>query len=212
MNEQPVSYKKKLDSYLSGLETELAPLPASDRVEILAETRSHFLERLRPSDDVATFDGVAAQLGRPAEYARRFRDNYEINLALASGSVLLMLRKAASLVGLGVAAFFGFLSFAVLAGLSVTFVVLAALKPLSPDNIGLWTFADEFHLNFSYIEPGARDIELLGWWFIPVTLVLALLMYVALRTLLPRFLRFLGRELGPKGYCQVNEGPGRVRR
>jgi hypothetical protein len=62
-------------------------------------------------------------------------------------------------------------------GLAACFLALAASKPLVPSEVGVWKIPDPFDpLTFSVgrvSAPGAQ--ELVGWWIIPISLILTLL-------------------------------------
>ena len=71
------------------------------------------------------------------------------------------------------------------------FLLLAVLKPLFPERTGLWVgpgvFDFSFRMGLLPNYPSASVHEVLGWWFIPVCLVLGSLI-VALTTKLIQLL------------------------
>jgi len=187
-----MSRETDLETYLKHLRWALAELPAEDRDEIVRETRSHFLDRCE-GPRARPFAEVARELGSAEEYGRRFRANYNISVALGSGSALRMLYTAASLVGRSLWATGGFFVFIVLYFLTASFVLVAVLKPILPDRVGLWTSTARplFVLGVvaSSNDPTLR--EHLGWWVIPLCLAGAVLLYWGTTALLRRFLRTL---------------------
>lgn len=184
-----------LETYLKRLRWGLSGLPEEDRNEIVLETRSHFLDRLE-GPNAASFAAVAQELGPPEEYARRFRENYEISAALGSGSAFHMLHAVARLLGRSLQAFVGFFFFLFLYLSSLAFLLVAVLKPIFPENTGLWTSSREPLLLLGFIEDPARPglHEHLGWWIIPFGLLGALLLYWGSTALLRVFLRSLRRS------------------
>lgn len=181
-----------LETYLKRLRWALAGLPEEDRNEIVLETRSHFLDRLEGPRAVP-FATVAQELGAPEEYARRFRENYEISAALGSGSAFHMLHAVARLLGRSLQAFVGFFFFLFLYLNSVAFLLVAILKPVFPENMGLWTSSREPLFLFGFVEDPARPglSEHLGWWLVPVSLAICVLLYWLATVLLRKFLRSL---------------------
>ena len=184
----------EMETYLKRLRWALAGLPEEDRNEIVLETRSHFLDRLEGPRAIP-FETVARELGPPEEYARRFRENYEISAALGSGSAVRMLQAVAKLLGRSLQVFLGFFFFLFLYLNTVAFALVAVLKPVFPENMGLWTSSREPLFLFGFIEDPARPglSEHLGWWLVPVCLALSVLLYWGTTALLKRFLRSLRR-------------------
>ena len=62
-------------------------------------------------------------------------------------------------------------------------MVLALLKPIFPDRTGLWIGAGVFDFSFrmglkpSYYSSGVHEV--LGWWFLPVCLIIGPLCMLA---------------------------------
>jgi len=118
--------------YLKRLRWALSHLPAEDREEIVTETRAHFSERVAQG---ATVEEVAASFGEPEAYARRFLENYEISVALSSGSPLRMMGTALKAIGSGVGSFLAVTGLIVLYLTALNLVVMAVLKPIMPEII-----------------------------------------------------------------------------
>lgn len=184
----PEAYR---DHYLRRLRWALQPLPEEDRGEIVAETRSHFLDR--EAQGVAV-EAIAAELGEPEVYARGFLENYEISTALAGGSVPRMLATASRWLGRGVVASLGFFLVLLLYLLAGSWGLVALLKPVFPDRVGFWT--GEHVLAIGFVDPPSTDaVEHLGYWLIPLALAAALLLWKLATVLLRRLLRRLRAEV-----------------
>ena len=144
----------KLAEYARKLRWALSALPEADRDGIVAEMRSHVLDRV---DAGATVDEALAALGTPDEYAREFRESYTVASALSSRrtpqllSALLhnVLRSAA----VAVSAFVIFIAWAVAA----MAVYLAALKITDPAHVGLWPATASSSSALSTIHRPARN-------------------------------------------------------
>ena len=188
------------DVYLKRLRWALTRLPAEDREEIVTESRAHFAERMAQG---ATVEEVAASFGEPEAYARRFLENYEISLALSSGSPLRMMGTALKAIGRGAGSFFAVTGLIVFYLTALTFVLMAILKPLMPGQVGFWTGEDLFLLGIvsdSVVggmglvgDPTGAE-ERLGYWIIPLSLVTGAVVYLISTSFLRRFLTSMRRE------------------
>jgi uncharacterized membrane protein len=67
--------ERKLHAYERQLRWALDALPEADRDSIVAELRSHVLDRLDAGDNL---DAILAALGPPNDYARAFCESYEV--------------------------------------------------------------------------------------------------------------------------------------
>lgn len=190
-----------LEGYLHRLRRALGALPREDRDEILRETRAHFLERIEgATNPEQVFSETAVRFGAPEDYARHFVDDYRISTAVADGSGFAMLPQALRLTGRGIGGFLGFLLFGLLYLLATALVIVALLKPVFPEHVGLW-YAPEigvYGMGFVDTDTMTRTSERLGYWIIPLNLTLALLLYRIATALLRRYLRsFLAGPLYP---------------
>ena len=186
------SLDDEIEGYLKHLRWALAGLPAEDRDEIVRETRSHLFDRCagpRPRP----FAEVARELGTAEEYGRRFLANYNLSVALGSGSAPRMLRAAAMFLGRGLWATAGFFVFVVLYIVTAGFALVAGLKLVIPDQVGLWTStARPLFVLGAIATPNDPTLrEHLGGWIVPLCLAAATLLYWGTTALLRRFLRTL---------------------
>jgi hypothetical protein len=143
---------------------------------IVSEIRSHIVERLddtsRPVDEIVA--QTLAGLGSPEGLATRYQSEGLLRRASTSMSPLLLLRATLrwAMTGIG-----GFLVFWVLLAGYLTagaFYVCAFLKPIFPDNVGLWFSSQGLNMGYHTANdpPGQ---ELLGLWLAPVALCLGCL-------------------------------------
>ncbi|MEM7518384.1 MAG: hypothetical protein AAF368_15860, partial [Planctomycetota bacterium] len=146
------------DLYLRRLRWALSDLPESDRDEIVAETLSLLLDSVGGN---ATYEEAAARLGEPETYARGFLESYEISATLGSGSPWRMLLLTLRFAGRSVYAFFAALGLFVLYVMALSFTAIAFLKPIFPEEIGLWSHPESFHFALGHIAgapEGAREL------------------------------------------------------
>lgn len=188
-----------VQSYLKRLRWALSHLPAEDREEIVTETRAHFSERMAQGTG---FETVAASFGDPEAYARRFLENYEISVALSSGSTPRMMGAALKAIGRGVGSFFAVLGLVTLYLTALVFVVIAVLKPLMPEHTGLWVgdglflmgvVSEKTVAGMGMAGEYANAREVLGYWIIPLSLVAGAVVYLLSNTMLRRFLKRIRR-------------------
>ena len=188
---KPTEPTPALDGYLRQLRWALGPLPQEDRDEILAETRSLLLDRQAGGADL---DQVLADLGPPETYARGFLETYAIATSVASGSPWRMLSVATRLLGHGIGVFLAIFAFFFLYATSLSLGLVAVLKPVFPERVGLWTGDGTLALGFlASPTPGAT--EHLGYAIIPLALAAGLALFWLTTILLRRFLQRLRRPL-----------------
>ncbi len=173
--------QQKMDAYLKVLSKRLRGLSDQNASDIVKEIRSHILDKAAVAEEV-TPDSVAsalADLGSPEELASQYVTDDLLARAQESGSPWLVLRSlfrwaSLSIVGLGALVFSVFGYF--VAG---SFALCALLKPLHPSTAGLWLLDDpedvySFSLRLGFSSPPAHARELLGWWIVPLGLILAM--------------------------------------
>lgn len=162
--------KAHLDTYLDQVRRNLKGLPKSEADEIIAELRSHVLDRVAGQPTPNQVEAAIAALGSPREVAR-------INLTERVGaeiegdrSPLTVLRGIGRLASLSLyGAFAGLVSFSGYA-LAASFLLTAAVKPFWREHAGLWRVPDpKDDYSFSLgVNSAPNGQELLGWWIIPI--------------------------------------------
>ena len=185
-----------LDAYLSRLETRLAALPAAERREILLETRSHVLERTErePSRPIAD---VLAELGTPERYATQFLPADHAAPAQRTTALGAIARLASGrwtslpLLLLVVTAY----------SVAVLMLLLALWKLNLPAEVGLWIDHGEggrrsFFFGATDGAPPPKGREVLGYWIVPMLLLLATTIHLIMSALLRRLLRADARASG----------------
>jgi uncharacterized membrane protein len=179
----------RVNEYLSQLRSALTGITISEREDIVEEIRMHIRERL--ADPQTRVEDVIAGLGSANELAQQYRTGMLVQRARTSRSPLLILRAALRWATMGIE---GFLVFVIaLLGYCTggAFILLALLKPFFPAYTGLWVGPNEFNFSFrmgaTMTNPASPVHEVLGWWLIPVCLVIGSLSLV-LTTKLLQFL------------------------
>ncbi len=172
--------QKRIEEYLGTLRGLLRGVNEQDTHEFVEELRSHIQDKISSSGEMTpvVVEEVLAALGNPAELAREFRTSVLLIGAEKSNSPIQILPilfrwTSLSLTGL-------FVSLGAIGGYFVGGVlfICAMLKPFYPDTAGLWAFHDvtgdlNLSLRLGSANPPASAHELLGWWIVPIGVLLA---------------------------------------
>jgi hypothetical protein len=184
----------RLEDYLSDLRERLGGLPADEVAEILAELRSHVRDACAPGrePDQADVTAVLARLGAPSALAAAYRADRLLAQAERSPSPWLLLKGLFRWAALSGAGSFALCGVVVGYVLTASFFLAALVKPFRPDRVGLFRIGDGEHLSLhlgltgSAAPPGA---EILGWWIVPLGLLLGGLAYGLTRSFARRAVR-----------------------
>jgi hypothetical protein len=168
----------KIEAYLHRVRRRLRGLSGDDAREILAELRSHIVDKASADGRVSatTVDAALAVLGNPEELAEEYLTDEMLARAEASRSPFRILGSLFRWASLSAAGFVVLLGSVVGYFFGALFMLVAVLKPLHPDTGGLWILPDasgalnlSLHLGFGHQPDAGREI--LGWWIVPVGLV-----------------------------------------
>jgi uncharacterized membrane protein len=158
----------QIETYLSALRTQLAPITLAEREEILREIAAHIRDSVETGTPIET---VLARLGTPAELAAEYRDGQLIRAASRSVSPVTLLRATLRLATKGITGIIVF--FAAIFGYAfgVGLFLTGLLKAVFPAYTGVWVANGHF-VNSGTLgsipQPPAHDI--LGWWYLPIAL------------------------------------------
>jgi hypothetical protein len=168
--------------YLYVLERSLRTfLPREVVADALREVESHIRERVAQVEPMPNerdaLERVLAELGPPLKVAQAYAMEMTMEEAAATGRILAILRALFHLAATGALTFLAVLGLIVgyLAGAS--FISIAALKPIFPDNVGLWVREGEVSLGGKFPVP-EDAVNYGGYWIIPICLVLGMLILV----------------------------------
>jgi hypothetical protein len=172
--------QKTVDAYLASLRKQLRELMDEDVNDIVAEIRAHILDKTSGEAPPDSVSATLAALGAPEELASRYRTEELLKKAQMARSPAYILRSilrwgALSLVGVLVFAI-SVVGFLIGGGLSI----LGVLKVINPSTTGLYGqfSANSWGLSFnSGGQPTAGVRELLGWWLLPIGLILGPLLF-----------------------------------
>jgi hypothetical protein len=164
-----------LDAWIDRVRTGLKGLPPEEIDDIVRELSSHALERAGGAGaDAASMAGALNALGQPRELAGLYLGERIALRVERNRSPWQVMRAVWRLAGISVDAAF------VLAGslagyaLALVFLLTALAKPFWPHRVGLWRLpTPDGDLSVSIgrtLHPVGQ--ELVGWWIVPLGLLL----------------------------------------
>ena len=190
--------RRRLDMYLGEVRGVLRGLDPAEVREILDELKSHVLDRVGGEAGLTDTAVQAALtgLGPPRILGGDYLGRSVAATVEKSRSPWRVLAAAYRLTRLSAGAFALFivslLGYAIGAGLIVT----ALLKPFMPNRTGMWVSGKGADLDISLGvvgRPHAPHTEVLGWWIIPIGLVLGAVLLLTTWRLGLAGVRALGR-------------------
>lgn len=161
------------------LRTFLPPAVATDAVK---EVESHLRERAEQTeplpDERAALERVLTELGPPLRVAQAYAAEMAVEEAVTTGRLLPIARAVWHLATTTVGGFFAALALFVGYATGASFLILALLKPIFPENVGLYVVGGVPHgFGFFPASPGAEVVG--GYWVIPLSALLGLGLLVA---------------------------------
>lgn len=183
----------RIDAYLMNLRRCLGELPPEEVNDILREIRSHILERAEAAGELNDEKLVAIlkALGKPEDIGPLYQAEAMVARARSSFSPTLILRTVLRWSMKSVLGFVVFIAGLLGYGMGVGFLFSAMMKPFFPDLVGAWVGEHGFTIGMTD-APGRQEV--LGWWIIPIGLVVGSLLVVATTRFLRWTLRFAARR------------------
>lgn len=166
-----------LDCYLDQVRRHLKSLPKAETDEIVAELRSHVLDRVEGAPTPERVEAAIAALGGPREVARlNLTERVAVEME-ADRSPLTVLRGVTRLARLSLYGAFAGLVSLVGYAVAAAFVLTAAVKPFAWKHAGLWRMKDadnSYSLSLGVTDNPHAGQELLGGWIIPIGVIIGL--------------------------------------
>jgi len=195
--------QSRIRGYLFVLERSLRTfLPPAVVADAVREVDTHILDRLEqmpPSpDERATIERVLAELGPPLRVAQAYSMELMVDEAIATGRLGAIARGLWSIAASTVAGFFASITLFSGYAIGAAFLPIAVLKPIFPQNVGFafrnGTFTG-FGSEFGF-DP-AREIRG-GYWIIPLSLIVGVIILIITHTLTRRLLVRWQRRLAAR--------------
>ena len=188
---KPIKFNKDsaqriYDNYLKSVRKHISILTEDDKLDILMEINSHIYEALQEeshNDEVAAILNITENLGSPEEYLAPLIAEKKIQQASRTFNPKHVWQALRYNFSKG----FIYVIISILYLLLSVFGLLIAAKIVKPSNTGLFYLGDSFQ-SFGFVSDPEGMTEILGFWFIPLTLVTAIIFYLLI-TLLFRLKR-----------------------
>jgi hypothetical protein len=173
---------------------------------------SHIRDRVAQVDAMPNerdaLERVLTELGPPLRIAQAYAAEQTMEEAAATGRIVPIARAIFHVAATGLVGFAA--AFGLLTGylIGAGFIIVAALKPIFPNNTGLWV-RDGYPRTFGTMWPAPTDAELIGgYWVIPIALIIGLVILVATH----RAARALVRRWRERRAVMraMTPGPGRI--
>ena len=175
------SGESRVNGYLFVLERSLATFLPRDTVrDAVREIESHLRERIAIADaapdERVVLEKILSELGPPLRVAQAYSAERIVDEAVVTGRFVPTLRAMWHLALSTVIGFGAALGALVGYALGLAFVVIALLKPIFPDNVGIWVRdANEIPLRLAANFPAPSGEHLVGgYWVIPIALFIGL--------------------------------------
>lgn len=182
-----------VELYLKQLSKALRGLPDDERDDILTEIGAHLEHR----EAEGKLDEAFLGLGTPAACARAFRDELLLQTAFDDGGPGRTFGALLALATRRFIAAFGLLFASMFLIMSIGMAVTAVMEILTPETVGLWINNSRQEFVFGTIKgaPGYGYSEVLGRWYFPVAIVLAVALYIVSQLTGRGFLKLMiGRQ------------------
>ena len=145
--------------------------------DAIREVESHIRERVLESpgmpNEREALEALLTKLGSPATVARAYSLELIMEEAAVSGRVVAVLRSIFHAAAMGVSGFFTALLLLFGYSLALGFFIVAMLKPIFPNNTGLWIHHGFPTLGVQFPAPeGVAPLG--GYAIIPICMLLAL--------------------------------------
>ena len=180
----------RVNGYLFVLGRSLKTFLPTDVVrDAVREIESHVRERIAASDgspnERESLERILQELGPPLQVAKAYSVERIVDEAIATERFVPMLRAVRQLAVTTVVSFGAALGILIGYLFGLAFLSLAILKPIFPENVGIWvrdgheSLRNEFpwRLGGQFpVPPGEHIVG--GYWVIPICLFLGLLVLV----------------------------------
>ena len=170
--------KAHLETYLDQVRRHLKGLTLYETEEIVAELRAHVLDKVEGAPTPVRVEAAIAALGTPREVARLNLTERVAAEVDEDRSPLTVLRGVGRLARLSVyGAFAGLVSFTGYV-LAAGFLITAISKLISRTRAGLWRIPagpGDYHYVLG-VTNAPLGQELLGWWIVPISLMLTMVL------------------------------------
>ncbi len=178
------------ENYINSLKNVLKPILDSDKEEVLMEFNSHIYENLQNNKSKLEIDvllNTIEKLGAPEEVLKPLIANKLLERATKSFNPLQILKALLLNITNGVSYIIFFLLY-----LSLGHFIFLIFAKLFSSNVGLY-FKEGKFLLLGFYKGSSEYQEVLGYWFIPVMILLTVTLFVII-TLLLKFKKAISKK------------------
>lgn len=169
-NDLYVSYMRELEKHMKNVDREI-------RHEICKELDSHIYENMLSqssyySSEEECLSAILLHLGSPEKISRQYLAEINLNKAIKSRNPILLFKQVLMSV------FFTgkYVLVGILYLFSILFLVLSVFKIIFSSTTGLFIGEDNFFVGFaSNVDESMTEV--LGYWFVPICIVFAVILY-----------------------------------
>jgi hypothetical protein len=172
--------QQKIDAYLNTLRRLLRGVNEADARDIVEELRSHILDRAAADGEVtpSAIAHALTALGSPEDIAGQYLTDELVKRAQVNRSPWLILQSLFRWATLSFVGFWVLMISLIGYFLAGSLSLCALLRPFHPTTAGLWLIPDStdtvLSLRLGFGSAPVNGRELLGWWIIPLGLILAM--------------------------------------
>jgi uncharacterized membrane protein len=180
------SAQRIYDNYIKSVGKNISILSEEDKLDTLMEINSHIYEAIQQEnekDEVANILNITEKLGTPEDYLAPLIAEKKIRQASRTFNPKHVWQALRFNFSKG----FVYVIISLLYLLLSVFGLLIVAKIVIPSNIGLFYQGDSFQA-FGFLSDPEGMTEILGFWFIPLAIVSAIIFYILI-TLLFRLRR-----------------------
>lgn len=178
------------DNYINSLKNVLKPILDSDKEEILMEFNSHIYEHLQNNKSKLEIDvllNTIEKLGAPEEVLKPLIANKLLERATKSFNPLQILKALLLNITNGVSYIIFFLLY-----LSLGHFIFLIFAKLFISNVGMYFKEGKFRA-IGFFKGSSEYQEVLGYWFIPVMILLTVTLFIII-TLLLKFKKAISKK------------------
>lgn len=177
--------QKIYENYLKQIQSAIKKLNQEDQNDILMEMNSHIYESMSKNEDendeLKNLINTLDKIGIPNDVLKPLVAEKKLNQATKTFNPIHIFEALILNFSYGIIYFIFFILYLFL----FSFVVLIFAKLLYPNNVGFFYKKGEIFQYGGFIEnEKLHNYEILGNWFIPVTILLAILFYFLITLLL----------------------------
>ena len=190
----------RVQGYLYVLERSLrGALPRDVAADAVREVSSHIAERIAETgaepDERQALERILAEVGPPLRVARAYSAELTLDEAVATGRLVPVMRGLLHAATTTAAGFCCVLGLMVGYAVGIGLLLVALLKPVFPDNVGVITVNGIPHAIGAQfpLPPGA--VVQGGYWIIPIALVLGFAALVATHRMAQRMLAWMRQRM-----------------